>query len=356
MVSKVHWLIGLLLFPLGFSAQELEIQEDLTVGRVVFEVRVVDRLGQPVAGLQAENFQLKIGKKAVPILDCEWVDRRLPVERAVVDPDWKPELEQTDHAFIDEMGPLPGEPGYGKEKFTVVFFQGSINPERLSGMVRSRGFTQQVVDSLPTDGYTAVFSFHSHLQMKSDFTRDTDILEDALWEAVQSDPEVVFYAANYPTLTPYFSEERGREVADVETAFLELARALRNFNGAKNLIFVGWGIGSWSPSAGMRYNGTYYRAVEELIEADVSVFSLDLTLADYHSLAEGMAKLSVQTGGAYWSLFRWPNRAVKMINGTMAGHYTLTYEHPTGLRKNAKYRLRLKNARGSLVVRDPYNR
>lgn len=356
MDQKTLWLPCFLLGCLFLPAQELEIQEGLTVGRVVFEVRVVDRFGQPVEGLKPENFLLKIGGKKVPILDCEWVDRRVPTEQVVVDENWQPDLEQTDQPFIDEMGPLPGEPGYGKEKFTVVFFQGSINPERLNGMVRSRSFTQQVIDNLPRDGYTAVFSFHSHLQLKSDFTRDADVLKDALWEAVESDPEVVFYAANYPTLTPYFSEERGREVADVETAFLEMARALRNFNGAKNLIFVGWGIGHWSPSGGMTYNGTYYRAVEELIEADVSVFSLDLSMADYHSLAEGMAKLSVQTGGAYWSLFRWPNRAVKMINGTMAGYYSLTYEHPTGLRKNAKYRLRLQKAKGSLVVRDPYNR
>lgn len=342
--------------PLCVFGQELEVEESLTVGRVVFEVRAVDRFGQPLEGLKGENFQLKIGGRAVPILDCEWVDRRIPVQRAVVDENWKPELEKVETEFIDEMGPLPGEPGHGKEKFTVVFYQGSINPVRMSGMVRSRLFARQVVESLPADGYTAVFSFHSHLQLKCDFTKEPAMLEDALWEAIESDPEVVFYAGNYPTLTPHFSEERGREVADIETAFLEIARTLRNFNGIKNMIFVGWGVGSWSPQSGMMYNSTYYRAVEELIEADVSVFSLDLTMADYHSLAEGMAKLSGQTGGAYWSLYRWPDKAVKMINGTLAGYYSLTYEHPTDLRKNAKYRLTLKDTKGYLVVRDPYNR
>ena len=338
-------------FPGLLQAQDWEIEEEMTVSRTVVNVRVVDNFGAPIPGLSKENFLLKIEGKEVPIIQVEYVDLNEVVPEILPEED-----PEADFEFIDEMGPRPGEPGYGKEKLNVVLIQGSINPERQYGLMRSHHFAKKVVSSLPPDSYTAVFSFHTHLQFKCDFTRDKELLHDAVWEAVERDSEVVFQAANHPSVTAHFSEARGKEVANVEDAFLEIARVLRNFNGFKNLVYVGWGIGEWSPTTGMHYGVEYHRAVVELTRAKVSVFSLDLTMADYHSLAAGMMKLSGQTGGTYFSLYKFPDRAAKMVSRSMSAYYLITYEHPEVRKRRPKYKLYLVNTRGSMMVRDPYNR
>jgi hypothetical protein len=65
-----------------------------------------------------------------------------------------------------------------------------------------------------------------------------------------------------------------------------------------------------------------------LEQARVSVFSMDFTQADAHSLAVGLGKAAEDTGGFYASTFRFPTQALERLQHTLAGHYELEVRKP----------------------------
>src|SRR5205085_748384 len=72
----------------------------------------------------------------------------------------------------------------------------------------------------------------------------------------------------------------------------------------------------------------YGAARQALESARVSVFSLDFTQADYHSLEVGLGKVSADTGGFYAKTFHFPDIAIERLTKTLAGHYELEVRKP----------------------------
>jgi hypothetical protein len=67
---------------------------------------------------------------------------------------------------------------------------------------------------------------------------------------------------------------------------------------------------------------------EALQRARASVFSLDVTTADYHSLEAGLQLVAEHTGGFFARTHEFTSRAVRTLLGALAGHYTLFVELP----------------------------
>jgi hypothetical protein len=62
--------------------------------------------------------------------------------------------------------------------------------------------------------------------------------------------------------------------------------------------------------------------------ARVSVFTLDFTQADSHSLEVGLGKISEDTGGSYAKTWHFPKQAIEHLQRSLAGHYELEVRKP----------------------------
>ena len=69
-----------------------------------------------------------------------------------------------------------------------------------------------------------------------------------------------------------------------------------------------------------------------LVASRTSVFSLDVTDADYHSLEAGLQLVSEQTGGFYARTHIFPDLAMRRLSGALAGYYVLFVEKPESRR------------------------
>ena len=102
----------------------------------------------------------------------------------------------------------------------------------------------------------------------------------------------------------------------MEQALLQIADALEPLPGAKSLVLVGHGWGRWVGSY-VFFDKEYGPAVEAFQAGRVTVFSLDTTDADQHTLEVGLESVAAQTGGffARTNLFSsarspsWPARS-----------------------------------------------
>ena len=75
--------------------------------------------------------------------------------------------------------------------------------------------------------------------------------------------------------------------------------------------------------------GTNYRdARRALTAARVTVFSIDITLADAHSLAFGLQQIARDTGGFYASSIDFPDRPMRWLSGALSGYYVLFVDRP----------------------------
>ncbi len=134
----------------------------------------------------------------------------------------------------------------------------------------------------------------------------------------------------------------------MEQAFSAIAGALSPMPGSKAITYIGYGMGDTPfglrQDAGIAHakfgaltddlagrtdmNNEYARARRMLIEARVSVFSLDITKADTHSLAGGMQVIAQDTGGFYAHSLDFPEKPMRYVSGALNGHYVLFVEPP----------------------------
>jgi len=81
-----------------------------------------------------------------------------------------------------------------------------------------------------------------------------------------------------------------------------------------------------SAFSGVSMENNYGAARQALVDARTSVFSLDVTDADYHSLEAGLQIVSEQTGGFYAKTHLFPDIAMRQLAGALAGYYALFVE------------------------------
>ena len=130
-----------------------------------------------------------------------------------------------------------------------------------------------------------------------------------------------------PSLRSHLEPAALKETKSSEEALLLLGNAMRPIPGPKSLILFGWGLGRLS--GGRVWMERPYPAARQALEgARVSVFSLDFTQADYHTLEVGLGKVSDDTGGFYAKTFRFPDIAIQKLQKTLTGHYELEVRKP----------------------------
>ena len=107
-----------------------------------------------------------------------------------------------------------------------------------------------------------------------------------------------------------------------------------------------------SGTFGTQMTPDYKPAVKALSDARISVFVLDVTSADYHSLEVGLQSVAAATGGTYASTFRLPNVATDRIARAISGWYVLTFDRGAleGMEPGRAH-IKLKGRRGEVLAR-----
>jgi VWFA-related protein len=317
-------------------------EESIEVSLRTCAVRVLDVGGKPILGLRPEDFRADVARRRIPVLAVEWVGPGAALSvPAMAD---AVAAETPPGRF--EIAPAAQEAG----RLVVVFVQADMNPTRVSGQMRLRPYTRELLDTLHPSDRVAVVSFDSHLKLWQDFDTDLEATHRAIDVAFRYSPEVVVAAARPHSLARHFDPEAARRAASPERALELVGRALEALPGQKTLIFLGWGLGRFGVD-GVRMTPNYDPAVRALRDARAAVFVLDVTSADEHSLAVGLEGVADDTGGLYLSTFQQPGVATRILAEAISGYYVLTFDAADVGEREDDLRVRLERRHIGRVLR-----
>jgi VWFA-related protein len=332
----------ILLVAVSASADQRPTQvPGVEVSRVVIDARILDGQGRPVLGLTPENFRVKVDGQAVTLASVDWIggeDRSEPPR----DPE-KPTV------FVPEDDDESEPAG----RFTVFLFQKSLERSRLTGFMKMRTLVAGLVDSLGPSDYAAVLSFDSHLRPFLDFTTDRARLRYILLNKVLREWPAPLEPGPSPSLLARIERREADDAASPEKALFLIARALEPLPGAKSIVWVGWGLGSLSGGF-FSMDHDYGEARQALGRSRTSVFALDVTEADAHTLELGLQQVAEDTGGFYERAYTSPIGAVDRIAHAIAGYYVLSFDKPPGPAGAHKVDVSLVGRKGTVLARNGY--
>ena len=286
------------------------VQERVDVSRVLVDVRVVDGRGMPVQGLAAADFRVRLGGRPARVESAYWVGGAPEAPAGAAAPPGSPE-------------PLPAvAPPEARGRLIVLLFQKDLEPSRIVGLMRMLIETRQFLDSLGPDDRVAVLSFDSHLRIWLDFTKDIEKVRLVLERGILFETPGRVEPVTSPSLMATLDVVRARRAYSIETALALLGQALEPLPGAKSVVYVGHGFGRILGSA-VYPEPSYGEARRALQAARASVFCLDVTDADAHTLEAGLQMTAKDTGGFFERTHVHAGRAIERLAGALAGHYVL---------------------------------
>lgn len=311
-------LLALPLAALAVAAvaqQPPRASETITVERILIDARVTEGNGDPILALGPADFRVRIDGKPATIESAEWVPDTAGA-RAV--------SAATSDVQEDTLE-TPAPAG----RLLIFFFQTDFSrePVRVNGQMKVLAYADQILDGLDPDDRVAVFSFDSHLKFRLDFSSDREKIREASHAAIEIDDPPRPPLVPSPSLSRHVPAAALRDVKTPEQALFLLGNALRSIPGPKSLVLFGWGLGNLS-NGRVHMDGYYAVAQRALEQSRTSVFSIDITQADWHSLASGLGKAAADTGGFYAETFTFPQLAVERLLRTLEGHYELTVLRP----------------------------
>ena len=307
-------LSALLLVSLSAHAQT-----QITVERILVDARVTTDSGDPILGLQPADFRVRIDGKTASVESVEWIPET-SAGRDLASIDSAPVKTNT---TLDQPAP--------RGRLLIYLFQTDFarNSARVAGQQHIVVSSEQWTEWLEDDDRVAVFSYDSHLKFRLDFTNDRNHIHDAMEQALLIDEPAPQRMVPMPSLARRLDAKEMRDASSPEAALIIIANALRSIPGPKSLILFGWGLGRLT-GGGVVMDRKYGGARRALEGARVSVFSIDFTEADSHSLEVGLGRVSADTGGFYAKTFRFPRIAIEHLQRALAGHYELEVRKPEG--------------------------
>jgi VWFA-related protein len=292
-----------------------QVQETITVERVLADVRVTNDRGEPVTDLTAADFEVRVAGKAAVVESAEWVS---DVGAAP-----SPEPDRDDSQTTDNRQPAAGAQPRGRTLVLFVQTDFARHPTRTHGQLNFLRYADDMIESFAPEDRIAVFSFDSHLKFRLDLTTDKQRVIEALRECISIDHPPPPPVVAEPSLAKHLDREAMRRAAHSETALLLVAHALRQVPGTKSILLLGWGLGERS-AFGVRMKHGWKAARHALDAARVSIFALDTSHADYHDLEIGLQTAAAETGGFYAKTHLFAGIAIDRLQRTLSGHYELT--------------------------------
>jgi VWFA-related protein len=311
--------LPLVIALLAATAAQAQVKEEITVERILVDARVTNDSGDAIVGLKPDDFRVKIDGKVAKIESVEWIPESVAAR----------ELANIDAPAPVEVNTSMDQPA-PRGRLLVFLFQTDFArvASRTAGQMQLLSMRDKWLDWLEDEDRVAVFSFDSHLKFRLDFTNDKQKISDAMEQALYTDEPLPPRTVPMPSLGKRIDPQEMRNAKSSEQALIILGNALRSIPGPKSLILFGWGLGHYVHGFGVFMDSKYGAARYVLEAARVSVFSIDFTQADAHSLAAGLGKAAEDTGGFYASTFRFPAVALARLQRTLAGHYELEVRKP----------------------------
>lgn len=308
--------------------------ERVEVARVIVDVRVLDDRGNPIPGLTPDDFKVTIDGKPARVETATWVGGR----ETIVD-------QEPSRPTSPEGADVPAAAG----RLIVFLFQKDLEPSRIVGLMRMLMQSRHLLETLTSNDRIAILSFDSHLKIWTDFTNDRERLDRVLSHGVLFERPPAVSASSTPSLVVRLAPESGRRTYRIERALELIGEALEPLPGSKSLVLIGHGFGRFTRD-GVTMENDYGSARQALVASRTSVFSLDVTNADYHSLEAGLQLVSQQTGGFYARTHIFPDAAMRRLAGALAGYYVLFVEKPEGPRAVHDVRTELTHRKGNVLA------
>jgi VWFA-related protein len=303
----------------------------VSTSRVLIEARVLDGSGRALLGLTPEDFRLEVDGRATPLESAVWI-------------------ADAPEALAER--PAADAPLRSEGRLVVLLFQKDFAASRLRGLLGGLGQARDLVAPLGPRDRVAVLTFDSHLRLHLDFTADRDAVHRAIGESLLRWPTPLPPGPS-PSLAAHLDPASALAAASPEQALLALAEALSPLPGTKAVLLFGWGLGRLI-GGGVVLDADYGRARQALDRARATVFCLDVTDADWHSLETGLRQVAVDTGGQYFKVHESAAATLRHVGAALAGHYLLAFEPPAGPRGEHRVRLSLARRGGTVLARGAY--
>jgi VWFA-related protein len=319
-------------------------REEARVERVIVDAYVTGSDGEPMPDLDLSNFRLIVDGLRTPLESVEWISAEVPEVPRL------PEGDTLAGAPAPETDSAP--PG----RLLILFFQTSFVPSRLVGFLRMAIQAHRFVSELlPTDR-VAVVSFDSHLKLRQDFTSDHAKIDKAIDKAIRTGPPPNPDPEADPVLARYFDFYGASKAVTPERALLLIARAAQPIPGAKSMLFFGWGFGTIGGLSGpiATEERDWFAAMRRVAAARISIFSLDVSDADYHTLETSLRVASDLTGGLYEKTHIFPRLAMDRVRRAISGRYQLVFRRPDGPSGFHSIAVELVGRKGEITYRTYY--
>ena len=237
-------------------------------------------------------------------------------------------------------------------------FQNSIDRSRIGGLLQMMRESSRFVNRLGPADLGAVVVFDSRLRVWQDFTSDRARLSEVLGRNVLFERPDDRPSDGISLLAP-LDREAAERAASIEAALLVLARALGKIEGAKSLVLFGYGFGRFmwtgSPTGVALLDREYEEARAALIAARVTVFAMDITNADTHTMETGLMTSAEDTGGFYERLNTNQSAfAMDRLEGALDGYYLVAVERPAPRAGRHSIRVRANAPRANVSARRYY--
>ena len=321
------------------SAQQTPTPFGTTVDvtRILTEVRIVDGAGYPITDLSPEEFRVKINGTRAEVKSLTWIPTTSEAAGLASTPE-------------DSVMPSATSLTEPNPRLIVVLFQTDINLYRIKGVVRMAPQAADFVRNLAPTDRVAFLTFESHLELRSDFTIDHDALAEMITTTEILHGTIEPPSPSSPQLSEYFNVKQARKAATISDALELVAQALAPMPGPKTLVLFGWGLGRYNRGHSITTAG-YSNAVAALAAARTSVFSLDITTADWHTLEIGLRRVSEDTGGIYLKTNLFPETAMDKLVRVISSYYELSIVPPPRLKHPYRIDVKVKRPGARIYVR-----
>jgi VWFA-related protein len=294
---------------------------------------VVDARGEAVLGLGPEDFKVKVDGKPVAVESALWVGPSED-EDVVVTP--------------DGTSPPPARAALPEPRLVVFLFQKDLDRSRIGGLLRMLEKLDSLLAVLGPGDLAAALVFDSHLRLVHDFSANHGRLRRALEQDLFRG-RVAVQESDEPSLLAHLDARDAKRAASPERALQVIGEGLLPLAGPKTLVLFGWGLGQFS-RMGVHMTPDYDPARRVLQKARCSVFSLDVTDADYHSLEVGLEQVAEDTGGFYAKTHLFPDQALKRMERALQGYYVLSFERPEGKPGMQRLEVGLDGKKGNVLA------
>jgi VWFA-related protein len=309
-------LLSAICYLLSSASALSQVTEKISVERVIVDARVTDDHGDPITDLEAKDFRVRIDGKPVKVESAEWIPETAAARGLA-------SIGTQEESPNPDLQPAPAG------RLLVLFIETDFarNAVRLGGQMHIMSNADELIESLEPEDKVAVLQFDSHLKFRLDFTNEKGRIKGAVRDALAIDEPNEPPVVPNPSMRSHLNKDEMMRATSPEMGLIIIGNALRSIPGPKSLILLGWGLGE-KVGHKIIMRPEYPIARHVLEAARVSVFALDITQADYHDLAVGMAVAAGDTGGFYQSTFRFPQMAFDRLKSTLQGHYELEVRKP----------------------------